>query len=34
VDAEVINGVAPGTPVVVHAPDTLQDGMRVSLRTS
>ncbi len=32
--AEVISGLAPGTRVVVHPPDTLTDGQRVTPRLS
>jgi HlyD family secretion protein len=31
-DAQVVDGLAPGADVVLHPPDTLNDGMRVTLR--
>jgi HlyD family secretion protein len=34
VDAQVIKGLSPGQTVVLHPPDTLMDGARVTMRAS
>ena len=32
VDAQVVKGLSPGQTVVLHPPDTLIDGARVTIR--
>jgi HlyD family secretion protein len=33
-EGQILDGVEPGQTVVLHPPDTLTDGMRVTARTS
>jgi HlyD family secretion protein len=34
VDGQVVKGLSPGQTVVLHPPDTLMDGARISVRAT
>jgi hypothetical protein len=34
VEAEIVTGLAEGVPIIVHPPDTLTEGMRVTERVA
>jgi HlyD family secretion protein len=33
-EAQVVEGLAEGTPVIVHPPDTIRDGTRAARRSA